>query len=100
MRPVEELLEAEVVVGVLAVAVWVLADDQRTRRLAMLLGCGRDDAQPPSSSHPAAPEPPAAVAGTVPIVISVAMIGRRPGLRCPAANSSPPGSPRRSPASP
>jgi hypothetical protein len=34
---------------VLAAGVWVLRDDQRTRRLATLLGRGRDDAQPPTS---------------------------------------------------
>ena len=33
---------------VLATGVWVLRDDQRTRRLATLLGRGRDDAQPPT----------------------------------------------------
>jgi len=33
----------------LAAGVWVLRDDQRTRRLATLLGRGRDDARPPTS---------------------------------------------------
>jgi len=36
--------------GLLLVAgAWVLRDDQRTRRLATLLGRGRDDARPPTS---------------------------------------------------
>jgi predicted secreted protein len=38
-----------IVVGsVLATAVWVLADDQRTRRLAILLGRHRGDDVPPT----------------------------------------------------